>query len=101
MMKAVVLLLVIALLNVGGAKELKNERARMAQRGLTLTSGEELQLQTRGWRNRRDGEFNPPVSNTSRPSDYVHDGKRGTLEYHPKFRNYSLHISQVPNGTIF
>ena len=64
-----------------------------------LTLNEQNQLMTRGWRDRRLGEFNPPVSATSRPADYRNDLHRGTIEFDPSWRNYSYHTVRIPDGT--
>lgn len=69
-----------------------------------LTPQEEAHLTNRGWRNRRDGEFDPPVSKFARPADYESEVKRGTVEFDPgpaRWRNYSYHTVKVPDGTVF
>lgn len=84
-----------------GQREVDLERAHLAAQGKSaLTFAEELQLATRGWRDRRLGEYDPPVAVLTRPADYVSSTRRGTLEYHARWRNYSWHRIQVPNGTV-
>lgn len=84
-----------------GDREIGLERARLQASGkAALSQAEEAQLRTRGWRDRRSGEFDPPVASTSRPGDYISDIKRGTVEFHPKWRNYSYHTVKIPDGTV-
>lgn len=64
-----------------------------------LTKAERDQLTARGWRNRRLKEW-PPVAADVRPSNYIHDLDRGTIEYDATWGNYSYHKVQVPSGTI-
>lgn len=50
-----------------------------------------------GWRNRQAGQF-PPVTAEVRPADYRNDLDRGTVEYDPRWRNYSFHKVTIPRG---
>ena len=67
-------------------------------RPVQLTPAEQVQISTRGWRDRRIGET-PPVSSISRPSDYDNDYSRGEVEMMSSWRNYSYHKVNIPNGT--
>jgi len=64
-----------------------------------LTSTEKQQLDSRGWRDRRIGEY-PPVAKDCRPADYTQDLSRGTLEYNVAWRNYSFHKINISAGTV-
>jgi hypothetical protein len=84
-----------------GPKELGQERGRLLLQGKApLTEKEEADLNARGWRERRVGEFDTPVSATSRPADYAHDGQRGTVEYSPTWSNYVYHRVRIADGTV-
>ena len=83
-----------------GQRELDIETERSRLKGITLRAAEIADLQTRGWRDRRTGEFEPPVAETMRPSDYTTEFHRGTLEFSSKWRNYSYHLIKIPDGTI-
>lgn len=63
------------------------------------TPAERAELDLKGWRSRRAGEW-PPVCNLIRPVDYEHDLDRGTLDYDPAWRNYSFHKVLIPARTI-
>ena len=85
-----------------GQHELARERARLQEKGAPgLTVAEEAQLTSRGWRDRRDGEWRPPVGSTFRPADYQNPRHRGTVKLDVgKWRNYSWHLVKAPNGTV-
>lgn len=83
-----------------GENELKNETKRIEKKGIILTEKDKTDLMTKGWRNRRAGEFKPPVASTMRPSDYKDDKDRGTIEYSKGWKNYSFHKIVIPSGTV-
>jgi len=83
-----------------GQTELDKEQARAQKLGITLTDGDRTDLLNKGWRARRSGEKGPLVRETSRPQDYVGNFDRGTVEFNPKWRNYSYHKVNVPSGTV-
>lgn len=101
-MKLLIALITLSLMGCNpcyaGQLELDKETARMATKGHSLTAKEISDLETKGWRTRRSGEL--PVSNTARPSDYVDDVKRGTIEFRSDWFNYSRHKVKIPDGTI-
>lgn len=66
--------------------------------GKGLSEKEISDLLTRGYRDRRVGEFNPPVTKTSRPADYINPVDRGTIEFSSEWKNYSFHKIKVPDG---
>lgn len=64
-----------------------------------LNQAEKNQLQSRGWRDRRLGEY-PPVAQDCRPGDYQNNLSRGTISYDLIWRNYSFHNVIIPSGTV-
>lgn len=65
-----------------------------------LTEKEASDLSLRGWRDRRMSEFDPPVTKTVRPSDYVDERHRGTIEFSSTWHNYSFHRVKIADGTV-
>lgn len=63
-----------------------------------LTPAERVQLDTRGWRDRRPLET-PICSSKARPFDYDNDFDRGTIDWFPGWKNYSFHKVRIPPGT--
>lgn len=81
-----------------GEKELQLAQELASKKGIELSAKDVSDLQTKGWRNRREGEFKPLVSSVARPSDYENDYHRGTVEYDPKWKNYSYQKVKIQNG---
>lgn len=101
-MKTALLLLVVLITSFAyaGDKEFLREINHLKeQKKAPLTQKEENDLKARGWRDRRIGEYDPPVSKHSRPTDYINDVHRGTIEYSPNWQNYSFHNVEIPDGT--
>ena len=101
-MKYIPLLLILICSTVyAGTKERSRAIELFAEKGRpSLNSRELSDLSDRGYIDRRTGTFDPPVSSLWRPADYVSDVKRGTIEYDPKWRNYSYHKVLIPDGTV-
>lgn len=86
---------------MAATRDVQDETDRLLRQGKTeLTTTERDQLVDRGWRDRRLGEYDPPVARTSRPSDYTNDVHRGEVEYNPTWHNYTYHTVRIPDGTV-
>lgn len=59
---------------------------------------EKVEYQQKGFRSLRADEL-PQVTSKVRPSDYVHDLDRGTVDYKKEWYNYSYHTVIVPTGS--
>lgn len=64
-----------------------------------LSADEQSQILARGFRSFRDGEL-PVLTAIARPDDYDNDLARGTVNYDPRFNNYSYYSVIIADQSI-